>query len=433
MAVTTYVFSQTVGSVDYVDDYFKDKYLNLETVFSDYKAQVHYWEISGNNDVLTVYTYDNQTLLTLHQDTIHALLDDISNVEVPDNQEPYHNQTPYGVQHIVSSADATFDLEASKRVIYAYVFSGAVVTLNMLDKSLIENDEAYEFILTVVFNGAGSGIHMQTQSPSMFRNSGLDVFGIIESGTYRIVQVKSPDGTMRISVGLTGLHTHTSLTTPDKYIKFDYDSHFEVASADLTGNLVNCFDMAQQWTVSGIVREHDTSAGSVMFNRWSNSFGINRYNGSNIFNHTINGNGGGYYFDTAYKYIDYIGKRFFIVNWGTELKCYIEDQVVFTSSHSGVNSTSVNGQLFVGVRKHYSTILQGYLGGLDDVILFDEALDSTKRNEVLNSSDLTTLSNYNLVGAYWKMGEDTFPNIHDTKRNVDNTYVNGQSTDYKDV
>ena len=144
-----------------------------------------------------------------------------------------------------------------------------------------------------------------------------------------------------------------------------------------------------------------------------------------MFFSAINGNGGGYYFDSAYRYTNYLGKRFFFVNTTSSIKCYVDGDLVKTITHGGSNSASVNGQLIIGVRKHYSTILQQFGGGLDSLLMIDKALSTTEMSETITSTDLNTLSYYADVGVYWKTGEDTFPAIHGTKRNVDNIYVNG--------
>lgn len=432
MAVTTYTFNQSVGAVDYVDNYFTSQAPKLETVFSSYLTEVHYWEVSGVDDVITIYSHDNQTLTTPQQDAIHALLDDLANVAAPNNAQPYDSQTPDNVLEITTAVDVTHEVTKQYRYVYLSASAGAIVTLNLNISDKLDVGESFELVMSLAFTG-GAGLSMDGLSGDVFDGSGNSNIGINVNGTYSVIIHKLSTG-VQISTGLKNPVTHTQVIIPLMYIKFDgSDSHFEVDIADLTGNLVNILDMSQSWTATGILREHSTGGGDCMFNRWSNCFGLSYYNGSNVFFSAINGNGGGYYFDTAYRYTDFVGQRFFIVNTPTALVCYIGDQAVKTITHAGANTTSPNGQLIVGLRKHSTTILQQYGGGLDDVLLFNSALSSAQRLEVVASSDHAALSNYSDVAAWWKMGEDTFPDIHDEKRNVDNTYLNGLATDYKEV
>ena len=432
MAVTTYIFNQSVGAADYADNYFTGQSPKLETVFATYKTEVHYWEVSGVDDLITIYSHDNQVLNGPQQAAIHALLDDLSSVEAPNNAQPYNSQTPDNVLEITAAVDATYDVTKQYRYIYLTASAGAIVTLNLNISDKLDVGESFEIVMSLAFTG-GAGLSLDGLAGDVFDGSGDANLGINVDGTYAVIIHKLAGG-VQISVGLKTPVPHTQVIIPEMYIKFDgVDSHFEVAIGNLTGNLANILDMSQSWTATGIIREHSTGSGDCMFNRWANCFGLSYYNGSNVFFSAINGNGGGYYFDSPHRYTDFVGQRFFIVNTATEIICYIGDQAVKTITHAGANTTSPNGQLIVGLRKHSTTILQQYGGGLDDVLLFNVALISAQRLEVVASSDHTTLSNYSDVGAWWKMGEDVFPDIHDEKRNVDNTYLNGLATDYKEV
>ncbi len=431
MAVTTYIFNQSVGAVDYVDNYFTDQAPKLETVFSTYLTEVHYWEVSGVDDVITIYSHDNQALTTPQQDAIHALLDDLSNVEAPNNAVPYDSQTPDNVLEITTAVDATYEVTKQYRYVYLTVSAGAVATLNLNISNGLDVGESFELVMALSFAG-GAGLSMDGLSGDVFDGSGNSNLGINVNGTYSVIIHKLSTG-VQISTAIKDPVAHTQVIIPDYYIKFDgVDSHFEVAAVDLTGNLVNVLDMTQAWTITGIIREEHFDSNTVMFNRWANSVGIGKYLGTNIFFHTVNGNGGGYYF-TGEQATNLTNKRFFFINDGATLTCYIEDSVGFTTTHNAGNSTIFNGQLIVGLRKHYSTIMSQTAAGIDDVLIFNTALSSAQRLEVVASSDRTNISNYADVGAYWKMGDDTFPAIHDEKRNVDNTYLNGLATDYKEV
>ena len=431
MAVSSYLFTQTVGNVDYPNDYFLGKERNLEALLSTYKVEIHYWVVDDSHSDITFFSHDNQVLSTGQQNTIHAGLDDIANVTPLPVATHYHSQSPDNVLEITTAVDASYEVTKQYRYVYLTATAGAIATLNLNISAGLSVGESFEVVMTLAF-ADGAGLSLDGLSGDVFDGSGNVNMGINVNGTYSVIVHKLASG-VNISTALTDAVAHTQVITPEKYIEFDgVDSHFEVATGDLTGNLSNVLDLGQSWTITGILRKEHLSASTVMFNRWSNFVGIGKHNGTNVFMHGINGNGGGYYF-TSEQTSNLTNKRFFFINDGATLSCYIENNLAFTTTHNSVNSTAVNGQLIVGLRKHYGTIMSQSAGGLDDVLIFNAAINSTQMLEVMASVDHTSLSNYAAVGAWWKMGEDVFPNIYDSKRAVNNTYLNGLASDYKEV
>ena len=386
-------------------------------------------KLNGGLETATSLTLVISTPLDATQEVeLTTAVNDFSNISGAPTNTGWN--TKLSLQLIIS-ADATHDLVNECSVVHVTATNSAILTLNLLDPAGLGNNESYSYDLLAEIE-TGSGILLQSITTNTFNGQVTTEHGINESGLYTIVYTKY-GGVIDINISVKPFKQHQQVVFPEKYIKFDgVDSYFEVPSSDLTGDLSNVLDLSANWTVSGIIREEATGASATMLNRWSNCYGIGKYSGSNIFFHAENGNGGGDYF-TAKRYDDLTNERFFIVNVGTSLKCYIGTTLCYSLTHGGSNSTLVNGQLIIGLRKHYTSIMQQFDGGLGRIAILNRAITVAEMTTMLNTPGFSTLSFYSDFGAWFKIDESVYPSVNNAVTDTNYTLINGVEANFKEV
>ncbi|HCW08690.1 MAG TPA: hypothetical protein DGG95_15130, partial [Cytophagales bacterium] len=111
-------------------------------------------------------------------------------------------------------------------------------------------------------------------------------------------------------------------------------------------------------------------------------------------------------------------------------RCYIDSIIGDTPSSSAITGTFSNTAEFtIGAR---NTAFP-YSGFIDEVTVFDKALNQAEVTELYNSgqpSDLTDFSSYNNLLSWWRMGDsDIYPIILDNKGSANGTMTNQTSGD----
>tara|TARA_R110002167_G_scaffold362567_1_gene581835 strand:- start:321 stop:1076 length:756 start_codon:yes stop_codon:yes gene_type:complete len=106
-----------------------------------------------------------------------------------------------------------------------------------------------------------------------------------------------------------------------------------------------------------------------------------------------------------------------------KLKCYIDGSAV-TLAFSGTVPTvtsAVGTDCEIGESQpHAINNIPTFLGGVDEVAIFDEALASSKINTIYNSGVPTDLSGESGLVGYWRMEEGTGTSVADSS---DNSYT----------
>ena len=124
----------------------------------------------------------------------------------------------------------------------------------------------------------------------------------------------------------------------------------------------------------------------------------------------------------------------------SRLKYYLGNPVAGTyamRANLAVNSTVKSGSshdanLYVG--KGSGSIIH-WDGGVNNMVMSDQVLTGPQVAEFFQTGeDFTTHEYYPDLTSYFRLGEDTFPNVVDDKGNVTGgVLVNGTSEDFKDV
>lgn len=128
------------------------------------------------------------------------------------------------------------------------------------------------------------------------------------------------------------------------------------------------------------------------------------------------------------------------------LKYYLGDPasgVYAMRANLAVNSTvraanQVGTSLCVGKKSEissYGTTNQVYWdGGLNNLIVSDQVLTGPQVDEFFQTGEAFTEHEYYAdLTSYWRLGEDTFPNVVDSKGNSDGVLVNGAENDFVDI
>ena len=387
------------------------------------------------NNIATVITFTKPLAFTQSQETeAQIAFNQIGVAKVPILPVLVHSHSPSSSLYITGLTKPTTEqLSRGQKHIWGSI-NTYQVTVKLFPVSNLKEGENFIIDLDLTFAKGGTLVIVAADEDTntLFIADQFPAhFGIRGSGRYTVSITKGGGSYARITVIRTLFQRTYHLLEPSMYVKFNgVDSYIEVEESSLTGNLENILDLSEDWTISGVLREEDTSASSYIFNRWDTGYGINKYNGTNVFTHVENGTGGAVNF-TAMQTENLIGKRFFFINSGTTLTCNVEGITVSTVTHGGVNDDTINGQLLIGARKHYAQITSPTDVGLDSLFMMNRAITSTEIAVVMNSTDFTMLSFYSDFSLYMKLGEDDFPDVVDTKRVVTEVITNAVKADFK--
>lgn len=127
------------------------------------------------------------------------------------------------------------------------------------------------------------------------------------------------------------------------------------------------------------------------------------------------------------------------------LKYYLGDPasgVYAMRANLSVNNTvrsanQVGTSLCVGKKSEISSYAGNQVywdGGLNNLIVSDQVLTGPQVAEFFQTGEAFTEHEYYAdLTSYWRLGEDTFPNVVDSKGNSDGVLVNGAANDFVDI
>ena len=113
------------------------------------------------------------------------------------------------------------------------------------------------------------------------------------------------------------------------------------------------------------------------------------------------------------------------------LSIYVEEDLSYHKDDLDVGDAPPNGTFPLNIGMYENEHLPSYWEGpLDQAIFLGRILTEEEVLELCNTENISTLSFYNDIIAWWPLGESDFPQIQDLKGEYNGFYKNGSANDF---